>query len=46
MKTLTKVRPRILIVIGLVVGLVMIGSAYFELRQNKEEREADVAPVK
>ncbi len=37
MKALSKVRPRILIVIGLVVGLVMIGSAYFELRQNKED---------
>jgi len=37
MKISFKVRPKILIFIALVVSIVMILSAYFELRQNKEE---------
>jgi len=37
MKISFKVRPKILIFIALVVSIVMISSAYFELRQNKEE---------
>ncbi|MBE0539625.1 MAG: PAS domain-containing protein [Ignavibacterium sp.] len=37
MKISFKVRPKILIFIALVVSVVMISSAYFELRQNKEE---------
>ena len=37
MKISFKVRPKILIFIALVVSIVMIMSAYFELRQNKEE---------
>lgn len=37
MKIPFKVRPKILIFIALVVTVVMISSAYFELRQNKEE---------
>lgn len=37
MKISFKVRPKILIFIALVVSIVMILSAYFELRQNKDE---------
>jgi two-component system sensor histidine kinase HydH len=37
MKISFKVRPKILIFIALIVSIVMILSAYFELRQNKEE---------
>lgn len=37
MKILFKVKPKILIFISLVVSIVMIASAYFELSQNRKE---------